>query len=122
MAINYGSIEPKKPRKKYCRTQVDPSVAGVNPEERTAEVYETRLHGLAFQNRAPSVAKAAAAELLERKSPRKNIEEQRLTADEARRICDIYERIFSRAAVPCPKCGYVTSWEGEGETANPASA
>ena len=51
-----------------------------------------------------------AAEMLERLKPKKDFQEQRLTADEAKKILDVYEKLFS--PVPCSKCGYVASQEG----------
>ena len=62
------------------------------------EALEQRLASLAFQNKAPSVAKAAAAELLERKTPKTRSVDQGLTAADVRRVCDIYERIFGTEA------------------------
>ena len=99
MTIKYGSID-SKPRKKRAQSLI------VYEDENnlTAEALEKRLGTLAFQNRAPSVAKAAAAELLERKAPRERNPDKRLTADEARRIEQVYSSIFEPMDAVRPLC------------------
>jgi hypothetical protein len=92
MPINYGSID-RSQRKPRAKSVIDHS-AGEDQDRGTPEALEGRLLNLAYQNRAPSVAKAAAAELLERKSPRVKNPEQSLSPDEVRKICDIYDRLF----------------------------
>ena len=98
MGINYGSLGEPKPRKKREKSLIVHEQA---EDRSTPEALENRLINLAFQNRAPSVAKAAALDLLERKAPRQKNVEQGLTADEARRITDIYDTILGSA---CPHC------------------
>ena len=109
MATNYGSIDPSK-RKPRQKSLIDHSAAE-EQDRLTPEALEARLGSLAYQNRAPSVAKAAAAELLERKAPRVKNPEQQLSPDESRRLADIYERLFGQS---CPKCGYVAASGAEG--------
>lgn len=92
VSIKYGRLDEEKPRKPRQTSQiVDPATLD---ERLTPDALERRLLTLAFQNRAPSVAKAAAAELLERKAPRVKNPEQGLTANEARKLTDIYDRLF----------------------------
>ena len=95
MALNYGSIkhEQKQP-KRISRVKAIIAAANEPVDKLSPEALEKRLASLAFQNKAPSVAKAAAAELLERKAPKTKNVDQGLTASDARRICDIYDRIF----------------------------
>ena len=104
MPINYGSIDrsKRKPRRNHLMNHG--SLEASHSEPITAEALERRLQQLATQNRAPSVAKAATTELLERKAPKKQIQDAGLTAGEANRIADIYERLFGQA---CPNCGYI---------------
>jgi len=67
MATNYGSIkgETKRP-KRLSRVRAIIAAANEPLDKLSPEALEQRLAALAFQNKAPSVAKAAATELLER--------------------------------------------------------
>jgi hypothetical protein len=91
--------KPRKPRQKSLINHA--SLEGKD----SPQALEARLLQLALQNRAPSVAKAAAEALLERKAPRQRNPDRGLTVEEALRIADIYERIFSDNAPVCSKCG-----------------
>ena len=108
MAINYGSIgddkpkPPKKGKKSPKKDEIE-----IKDEQLTPSALEQHLGRLAYQKRARSVAVRAATELLERKAPKTKNPEERLTAGEARRICDVYDAIFSETT--CPKCGHACS-------------
>ena len=96
----YGSIDIAakiaKMRKPRAKKQI--------PTEMTPQILEQRLAELSFQNRAPSVAKSATETLLERKVPKKAaLEVLAISAADAVRIADIYERLFGPG---CPKCGF----------------
>ena len=91
MTIKYGQDEELRKRK--GRRSIIPQDF-VPTDKTTPEALEARLAALAYQNRAPSVAKSAAAELLERKAPKQKNPEAMLTANDARKITDIYERLF----------------------------
>ena len=107
MATNYGSIH-RRARKPRCIPLIDHSdqVNGepIHPDD-MARNMEARLLELSKQNRAPSVAKAAAAELLERAKPKKSPQEPEMTVAEASRLVDIYDRIFTPLS-GCPNCGH----------------
>jgi len=100
MKTKYGSIDIQAQiqRKKRSRSVIPSTQV---PAELTPETLERRLAELSFQNRAPSVAKAAAETLLERKAPRSKSPEQAITAADAARIAEIYDRIFGDR---CPHC------------------
>jgi hypothetical protein len=93
MSIKYGAIEEAKARKPRAKSLIVHD--GVGADRTTPEALVQRLTNLAYQNRAPSVAKAAAAELLERIAPRVKNPEQGLSAGDARKLADIYERLFT---------------------------
>jgi len=104
MSTKYGNIDhskpkPRKPRQKSVIVQNQ-----IEDDKLTPEALERHLGTLAYNKRAPSVAVRAATELLERKAPRSKNPEERLTADDVRRICDIYDRIPFIAS-KCPHCG-----------------
>lgn len=96
MTIKYGSIDEQQPRKRL-KSLIDHSTDEMTDARLTPEALERRLARLAYQDRAPSVARSAAAELLERKAPRIKNPEQALSANDARRLTDIYERLFVEA-------------------------
>jgi hypothetical protein len=103
--INYGSIEgPGKPRKKPAK-----SLINHNELDGTPEGVEKRLLEMVHQKRAPAVAVRAAVEYLDRKAPKPKIPDTSMTAQDALRICDIYERIFGDTT--CPNCGH--AWKAE---------
>jgi len=107
MSIKYGSIEPgaRKPRQKSLINHNATAVSADDlSDEALKQFSKKRLLELAKQNRAPSVAKAAATELLERVEPKKERADAQMTATDAARIADIYERLFGKA---CPNCGHV---------------
>jgi len=111
MPINYGSIDHSKPRKKPEKHLINHDAIGTPAEglsdEQLKQFSRQRLLELAKQNRAPSVAKAAAAELWERVEPKKERPEAQMSSAEAARIATIYDRLFGET--PCPKCGHVVS-------------
>ena len=92
MSIKYGSLDKDQPRKKRAKSIIHHDDSG--NEKISGPALKARLAHLAYQNRAPHVAVRAADTLLERVEPRKGTPESQLTAAEAMRICDIYERIF----------------------------
>jgi len=102
MAINYGNIDHSKPPKKGKKS---PKQDEIREDQMTAEALEKHLAALAYKSSSSHVGKAATAELLERKAPRSKNPEERLTADDVRRVCDIYERHERRLFGKCPHCG-----------------
>jgi len=107
MGINYGSLGEPKPRKKREKNLInhgslDASADGLT-DEQLKQFSRKRLIELAKQQRAPSVAKAAAAELWERVEPRKEQREAQMSAADAVRIADIYEAheaVFAVSVMP----------------------
>ena len=95
MSIKYGQIEQETKRKRFRNITAQAQEAAEDKADLSPEWLERRLLTLARQNKAPSVAKAATAELLERKAPRVKNPEQGLSANEARKLADIYERLFT---------------------------
>ena len=63
-------------------------------DEALKQYTRKRLLQLAGQNRAPSVAKAAATELLERVEPKRDRQEAQLSTKDAARLSEIYDRLF----------------------------
>jgi len=112
MGINYGSLGEPKPRKKREKNLInhgslDASADGLT-DEQLKQFSRKRLLELAKQQRAPAVAKAAAAELWERVEPKREQREAQMTAADAVRIADIYEAheaVFTKAISKCPHCG-----------------
>src|SRR5215472_19263329 len=112
MGINYGSLGEPKPRKKREKNLInhdplDASADGLT-DEQLKQFSRKRLIELAKQQRAPSVAKSAAAEIWERVEPKKEQREAQMTAADAVRIADIYEAheaVFANAIGKCPHCG-----------------
>lgn len=106
MAINYGTIERgQRKRKPRAKALIDHKALESPGGELTgAGEMKARLRQLAMQNRAPSVAKAAATELLEREEPKKIYQDPGISGADAVRIADIYEMLFCKG---CPECGYV---------------
>ena len=114
MTIEYGKIDHSKakPRKKRQKNLInhdplDVSADGLT-DEQLKQFSRKRLIELAKQQRAPSVAKSAAAEIWERVEPKKEQREAQMTAADAVRIADIYEAheaVFAKAISKCPHCG-----------------
>jgi len=116
--INYGSMDrtPRKKRETHLlkHDTLDVSGDGLS-DEQLANFSRKKLIELAQQKRAPSVAKSAAAELLERVSPKKERAEALISPAEAIRIADIYDAVFAEAVkarnefcvslLRCPHCG-----------------
>lgn len=109
MAINYGQPDfGKKERKPRAKSLMNHDALNAPidelSDEQLKQFSKRRLIELARQTRAPHVASSAAKEIWERVEPKKERPEASMTAADAARIADIYEKLFR---VPCPQCGYV---------------
>jgi hypothetical protein len=99
MSIKHGSLD-KEPRK---RRNSNITLPNADIEEATPEALKTRLLQLSKQSRYPAVATTSTKELLERIEPKKTTPEPALSAEDARKIAGIYDRLFSGAG--CSHCG-----------------
>jgi hypothetical protein len=105
MATNYGSIgENPKPHKKRRKHLINHDAIGASADgftdEQLKQFSRKRPTELAKQQRAPSVAKSAAAEIWERVEPKKERPDAQITNPEANRIADIYDAVFGAASKP----------------------